>query len=156
MSRLLRALALLLALVPAAQAAPVRTEHVEAELVAESASAAPGKPATVGLRLKMDEHWHTYWRNPGDSGLPTKIRWTLSEGWKAGPIQWPYPEAQRIGPLMNYGYADEVLLLVELTPPADAKPGPIALQADADWLVCKDICIPDKSSLSRPFAFASG
>ncbi|NJD88059.1 MAG: thiol:disulfide interchange protein, partial [Betaproteobacteria bacterium] len=156
MSRLLRALALVLALAPAAQAAPVRTEHVEAELVAESAAAAPGRPATVGLRLKMDEHWHTYWRNPGDSGLPTKIRWTLPEGWKAGPIQWPYPEAQRVGPLMNYGYSDEVMLLVELTPPADARPGPVTLRADADWLVCKDICIPEKASLSLPFAVAGG
>ncbi|MCW5593202.1 MAG: thioredoxin family protein, partial [Burkholderiales bacterium] len=93
---------------------------------------------------------------PGDSGLPTKIRWTLPEGWKAGPIQWPYPEAQRVGPLMNYGYSDEVLLLVELTPPADAKPGPVTLKADADWLVCKDICIPEKASLSLPFAVAEG
>ena len=156
MSRLLPALALLLALAPAAQAAPVRTERVEAELHAESVAALPGKPATVGLRLKMDEHWHTYWRNPGDSGLPTKIRWTLPEGWKAGPIQWPYPEGQRVGPLMNYGYSDEVLLLVELTPPQDAKPGPVAIKADADWLVCKEICIPEKAALEMPFAVAAG
>ncbi len=156
MSRLLPALALLLALAPAAQAAPVRTERVEAELHAESVAALPGKPATVGLRLKMDEHWHTYWRNPGDSGLPTKIRWTLPEGWKAGPIQWPYPEGQRVGPLMNYGYSDEVLLLVELTPPPDAKPGPVAIKADADWLVCKEICIPEKAALEMPFAVAAG
>jgi thiol:disulfide interchange protein DsbD len=155
MPRLLPALALLCALLPAAQAAPVRTERVEAELHAERTAAAPGKPALVGLRLRMDEHWHTYWRNPGDSGLPTKIRWTLPEGWKAGPIQWPYPEAQRVGPLMNYGYSDEVMLLVELTPPADARPGPVTLGADADWLVCKDICIPEKATLSLPFAVAA-
>ncbi len=155
MFRSLPALALLLALAPALQAAPVRTEHVEAELVAERAAAVPGQPATVGLRLRMDEHWHTYWKNPGDSGLPTKIRWTLPEGWKAGPIQWPYPEAQRVGPLMNYGYSGEAMLLVELTPPADAKPGPVLLKADADWLVCKDICIPEKASLSLPFAVAA-
>ncbi len=155
MFRSLPALALLLALAPALQAAPVRTEHVEAELVAERAAAVPGQPATVALRLRMDEHWHTYWKNPGDSGLPTKIRWTLPEGWKAGPIQWPYPEAQRVGPLMNYGYSGEAMLLVELTPPADAKPGPVLLKADADWLVCKDICIPEKASLSLPFAVAA-
>jgi thiol:disulfide interchange protein DsbD len=155
MSRLFPTLACLLVAL-AAHAAPVRTERVEAELFAEKVAAAPGKPATVGLRLRMDEHWHTYWRNPGDSGLPTKIRWTLPEGWQAGPIQWPYPEGQRVGPLMNYGYSDEVLLLVELTPPADAKPGPVTLKADADWLVCKDICIPEKASLSLPFAVAPG
>lgn len=139
-----------------AHAAPVRTEHVVAELHAERVAAAPGKPATVGLRLRMDEHWHTYWKNPGDSGLPTKIRWTLPEGWSAGPIQWPHPEAQRVGPLMNYGYSDEVMLLSELTPPADAKPGPVTLKADADWLVCKDICIPEKASLTLAFAVAAG
>jgi len=104
----------------------------------------------------MDEHWHTYWKNPGDSGLPTKIRWTLPEGWTAGPIQWPHPEAQRVGPLMNYGYSDEVMLLVELTPPADALPGPVTLKADADWLVCKDICIPEKAALTLAYAVAEG
>ncbi|HQW39133.1 MAG TPA: protein-disulfide reductase DsbD family protein, partial [Usitatibacteraceae bacterium] len=151
---LLAAASLLLAF--AVQAAPVRTEHVEAELLAEAAAAAPGKPATVGLRLRMDKDWHTYWRNPGDSGLPTKIRWTLPEGWQAGPIQWPYPEAQRVGPLMNYGYSGEAMLLVELTPPADAKPGPVTIKADADWLVCKDICIPEKATLTLPFAVEGG
>ena len=143
------------ALAPA-QGAPVRTERVEAELHAERGAAAPGKPATVGLRLRMDEHWHTYWKNPGDSGLPTKIAWTLPEGWTAGPIQWPYPEQQRVGPLMNYGYSDEVMLLVELTPPADAKPGPAAIKADATWLVCKDICIPEKATLALDFAVSDG
>ena len=140
----------------AAHSAPVRTERVEAELFAERAAAVPGKPATVGLRLRMDEHWHTYWRNPGDSGLPTRIRWTLPEGWSAGPIQWPYPEAQRVGPLMNYGYSDEVMLLVDLTPPAQAASGPVTVKADADWLVCKDICIPEKATLTLGFAVAAG
>ena len=129
---------------------------MEAELHAERTAAVPGKPATVGLRLRMDEHWHTYWRNPGDSGLPTKIRWTLPEGWSAGPIQWPYPEAQRVGPLMNYGYSDEVMLLVDLTPPDSAAAGPVTIQADADWLVCKDICIPEKATLTLAFAVAGG
>lgn len=140
----------------AAGAAPVRTERVEAELHAERVAAVPGQPATVGLRLKMDEHWHTYWKNPGDSGLPTKIAWKLPEGWTAGPIQWPHPEAQPVGPLMNYGYSDEVMLLVELTPPADAKPGPVAITADASWLVCKDVCIPEKATLALAFAVDGG
>lgn len=151
---LLAAIGTLVAL--ATQASPVRTERVEAQLHAEQVAAAPGKPAAVGLRLRMDKHWHTYWRNPGDSGLPTKIRWTLPEGWTAGPIQWPHPEAQPVGPLMNYGYSDEVMLLTELTPPAGATPGPVNLTADADWLVCKDICIPEKATLTLAFAVADG
>src|SRR2546421_4436166 len=104
--------ALLLALASFATAAApmVKTEHVEAELVAERASLQPGKPALVGLKLRMEPQWHTYWRNPGDSGLPTKIKWHVPEGWKVGDIQWPFPQNLPVGPLMNYGYEDEVVL----------------------------------------------
>jgi thiol:disulfide interchange protein/DsbC/DsbD-like thiol-disulfide interchange protein len=151
-------LALLAALwggLPALAAPVVKTEHVEAELVTEKASAQPGKPATVGLKLRMAEHWHTYWKNPGDSGLPTKIDWVLPEGWKAGDIQWPYPRPLPIGPLMNYGYEDEVVLLSELTPPANAKPGSHAVKAKAEWLVCKDVCIPEKGELDLTLQVAA-
>src|SRR5437763_480693 len=79
---------------------------------------------TVGLRLRMAPGWHTYWKNPGDSGLPTRSHWTLPEGWKAGEMQLPYPHHLPIGPLMNYGYEDEVVLLVEVTPKAGAANGP--------------------------------
>ncbi|MBK8322400.1 MAG: thioredoxin family protein [Betaproteobacteria bacterium] len=152
----LAALSFLAFAAPAAHAAPVRTERVEAELHAEKAAAVAGKPATVGLRLKHDEHWHTYWKNPGDSGLPTKIRWTLPEGWTAGAFQWPHPERLPFGPLVNYGYSGETMLLAELTPPANAKPGPVTIAGDADWLVCNDVCIPEKASLKLEFAVAEG
>ena len=69
----------------------------------------------MGLKLRMADHWHTYWKNPGDSGLPTRIQWVLPEGWTAGEIQWPYPKPLPVGPLMNYGYEDEVVLLTDLT-----------------------------------------
>jgi len=132
----------------AALAAPVvKTERVEAQLIAERESVQPGKPMPVGLKLRMADHWHTYWKNPGDSGLPTRIQWVLPEGWKAGEIQWPYPKPLPIGPLLNYGYEDEVLLVTEITPSAAAKPGKYALKAKADWLVCKDVCIPEKGEL---------
>jgi thiol:disulfide interchange protein DsbD len=140
-----------------AAAAPiVKTEHVEAELVTEKLSAAPGQAALVGLKLRMAEHWHTYWKNPGDSGLPTKINWQLPAGWKAGEIQWPYPKHLPVGPLMNYGYEDEVVLLVPITPAADAKPGSYPIKASAEWLVCKDICIPEKGELDLTLAVANG
>jgi thiol:disulfide interchange protein/DsbC/DsbD-like thiol-disulfide interchange protein len=134
-------------LLPVHSAPVVKTEHVEAELVTEKAGAEPGKPATVGLKLRMAEHWHTYWKNPGDSGLPTRIQWVLPEGWKSGEIQWPYPKPLPVGPLMNYGYEDEVVLLTELAPPASAKPGEYPVKAKAEWLVCKDVCIPEKGEL---------
>src|SRR5437764_14202728 len=75
-----------------ALAAPmVKTQHVEAELVSAQASAQPGHAFTMGLKLRMEPEWHTYWKNPGDSGLPTRIEWQLPAGWKAREIEWPYP-----------------------------------------------------------------
>ena len=137
-------------------AAPVvKTEHVEAELIAEKAASKAGNPVTLGLKLRMAPQWHTYWKNPGDSGLPTKIEWQLPQGWKAGPIQWPYPHPLPVGPLMNYGYEDEVVLLTELTPPPGAKNGPVPVKANAEWLVCKDICIPEKGTLDLTVTLAS-
>jgi thiol:disulfide interchange protein DsbD len=156
----LTALAAVLALgaiaAPAHAAPLVRTEHVEAELVTERDSAQPGKPAVVGLKLRMAPEWHTYWKNPGDSGLPTRIQWVLPEGWKAGGIQWPYPKPLPVGPLMNYGYEDDVVLLTELTPPAGARPGSYPVKAKADWLVCKDVCIPEKGELDITIPVAAG
>lgn len=146
---LLRLLPWLVSLVPfATDAAIVRTPHTEAELVAEHQHARPGEVAWVALRLKPDAGWHTYWRNSGDSGEPTRIRWTLPEGIVAGEIHWPYPELQRIGPVVNYGYSGETLHLVPITVPADWVSGrPLTLEAQAKWLVCSDICVPGEATL---------
>ncbi len=143
----------------AAIAAPVRTPHVEAELVAERTAVVPGEPLTVALRLAMIPRWHTYWRNPGDSGEPTRIDWRLPAGFAAGPIEWPVPRQIPVGPLMNYGYEGEVLLLSRLTPPADLPLGrPVTLAAKATWLVCEVQCIPEEAELSLvlPAASTSG
>jgi thiol:disulfide interchange protein DsbD len=131
-----------------AMAAPVRTEHVEAELVAERTAAEPGKTLTVALRLKIIPHWHTYWRNPGDSGEPTALEWKLPAGWSAGAIQWPTPRRLPAGPLMNFGYEEAVLHLVDLAVPADAKETAL-LKAQATWLVCDPVrCIPEEGEVS--------
>jgi thiol:disulfide interchange protein DsbD len=147
--RSLCALALPLALAfNAATAAPVKTDHVQAELVSERTALVPGKAITVALRLKMADGWHTYWRNPGDSGLPTTITWRLPDGVGVGAIQWPAPNALPAGPLVNYGYEGEVLLLTGITVPRDAALGTTyKLRAHADWLVCKDVCIPEGADL---------
>ena len=83
----------------------------------------PGEPLTVALRLAIAKGWHTYWRNPGDSGLPTTLAWKLPAGVAAGPIEWPAPRALPVGPLVNYGYEGEVLHLVTLTPTGRLRPG---------------------------------
>lgn len=132
--------------VPALQAAPVRHGPVEAELLLERSALNPGNANTVALRLRPDPEWHVYWRNPGDSGIPTALEWTLPQGISAGEIQWPYPHAQRLGELTNYGYEQETLHLVPLQVAAGVQ-GPVTLRARAKWLVCKDICIPGNADL---------
>jgi len=137
------ALALFAGAMRVSGAGPVQSPHVESELVSEAAAIAPGQPFTVALRMKMEPHWHTYWVNPGDSGLATSIEWTLPEGFVAGPIQFPAPERIPTPPLMTYGFEGEIFLLVEITPPEDLQPGDtVTLRARADWLVCKEMCIP--------------
>jgi len=156
-----RALCLLLGAFTAAGGAPnahaataqanAPTEHLETALIAEDSKVAPGGEVIIGLRLKPEAGWHVYWRNPGDSGLPTKIRWTLPAGTTAGDIQWPYPELATLGTLVNYGYGDDTVLLVPIRVASDATPGQkLNLVADVNWLICKDLCIPGKASYSLP------
>ena len=138
-------------------AQPVKTEHVTAELVAERSAVQPGEPLRIGLRLQHIPHWHTYWRNPGDSGLPTTLSWTLPVGSHAGEIDWPAPKRLPIGPLVNYGYEGELLLPLVYTPPADARPGStLSLQAKATWLVCRDVCIPESATLALQLPVVGG
>ena len=139
--------ALLVACSGASYGAPVRTEHVEAELVAARTAIEAGNPMLVALRLKMIPHWHTYWRNPGDSGQPTAIRWQLPDGYQAGPMQWPHPRRLPAAHLMNFGYEDEVMLPVEIAVPVGASGSPV-LRAQANWLVCnEERCIPEEAEL---------
>ncbi|KPK81705.1 MAG: hypothetical protein AMS25_05275 [Gemmatimonas sp. SM23_52] len=117
--------------------------HSDAWLVSEVASIRPGKPFSVGLRLAMEEGWHSYWRNAGDSGIPTSLEWELPDGFEAGEIQWPYPSRIARPPLVSYGYEREVLLLVEIRPPPDLVIGTtVTLAARADWLICEEPCYP--------------
>lgn len=138
-----------------AAANPVQNEHTRAELVSEVKLIAPGTPFWVALRLTPQDGWHTYWRNPGDSGLPTTIRWNMPEGFTAGDIVWPSPEAVPYGPLMNYGYSGEAILLAQITPPENLAVGEqISLSAFAEWLVCEEICIPEEATLDLSVSVA--
>ncbi len=146
---LLAGLLVPLALLSAALAQPVKTDHAEAELVAATDAVVPGQTLQAALRIRHDPTWHTYWQVPGDSGLPTTLAWALPAGWSAGPIEWPVPKRLPVGPLMNFGYEGEILLPVALTPPADLKVGDtVRLHARADWLICQDVCIPGGADLT--------
>jgi thiol:disulfide interchange protein len=137
------------------QADPVRADHIQVELIAENLSLNPGGDNWLGLRIAPEQGWHIYWRNPGDSGLPTRINWTLPPGVTAGDLQWPYPHRSMLGDIVNYGYGSETLLPVQLQVPADWPAGqPVPLKATAKWLVCKDVCIPGSAELNLSLPLA--
>ena len=148
MKRILIFLALLLAAVPAFAQEGLK---VHARLVAEDKAVAPGGTITVALEEKIAEHWHTYWKNPGDAGAPTEIVWTLPPGWKADAIQWPRPKRLPVGPLMDYGYEGTPWFLIKLTAPADAS-GTATIKAAVSWLVCENICVPEDATLTLTLA----
>ncbi|MCM2340938.1 thioredoxin family protein [Rhodoferax sp.] len=125
----------------------VTTEQIQAELVAHAPDGVdPGKTVWVGLQLRHQPDWHTYWKNSGDSGQATRLSWTLPTGVLAGDIAWPLPVKIPIGNLANYGYENTVLLPVPLTITPDFKPSVVnpelAIKLQASWLVCKLECVP--------------
>jgi thiol:disulfide interchange protein DsbD len=131
-------------------------ELVQATLVADVSAVVPGKKFTAGLLLHMVPNWHTYWKFPGDAGIPTEINWKLPEGWKVAEIQWPIPlKLNEPGDIQIYGYHDEVLLLQEMTPPASLNGSTVQLVAEASWLVCEKICIPGSANLKLELPVAA-
>ncbi|MGI4798906.1 MAG: protein-disulfide reductase DsbD family protein [Janthinobacterium lividum] len=123
----------------AAESPPVRSSRVTATLVSDTDQVAAGVPIHLGLRLQMAPGWHTYARNPGDAGLPTDLTLDVP----AGPIAWPVPQRLQEGPLLSYGYTGSVLLPVSVTP-GDG----LHVTANATWLVCQKICVPEEGHFS--------
>jgi thiol:disulfide interchange protein len=137
----------------------VATDNVKAHLVSEVSAIAPGQSFWVALEFNIRDGWHTYWRNPGDSGQATTLKWQLPQRFTAGDIVWTTPHRFEIPPLVNYGYAKHAVHLVNITAPRDLKAGaPIVLSAKASWLVCSDVCIPEDADLQLklPVSTASG
>ena len=136
-----------------AASTPVLTDNVRARLLARRPAVAPGASLDLALVLDIRPHWHTYWRNPGDSGEPPRIHWQLPDGVEAGAIRWPLPEPIAVGPLVNYGYSGRVVHLVQLAIPEDWPVGkPIPVVADASWLVCEEECIPEDGHFTLTLA----
>src|SRR5262245_17434118 len=140
--------ALLVPMLAAAQASDtVKPDEVRAQPVAHAPEGvAAGKPLWLGLLLRHAPQWHTYWKNPGDSGLPTTLQWKLPNGVSAGAIEWPTPKRLPIGPLVNYGYEGTVLLPVAATVAPAFAGERLEIGLQADWLVCKEVCIPQSGT----------
>ncbi|MCQ8278396.1 thioredoxin family protein [Acetobacteraceae bacterium KSS8] len=159
--RLLAGLSLLLlcgAAAHAAESQPATTPHGVATLVTDRDGWSAGQKLGIGLRVKLQPGWHTYWINPGDAGEAPSVTVTASGGatGKTDAITWPTPEALPEGPLMSYGYTGDVLLPMTLTP-VEARAGePMTLKASAEWLSCSSVCVPDHADFTLTLPAASG
>ncbi|WP_035610399.1 protein-disulfide reductase DsbD domain-containing protein [Haloferula sp. BvORR071] len=140
-------LALLLTLC-SALAEPAATKGVDVSLISEQTAIAPGQPFTVGLKIHHHPGFHTYWKNPGIAGIPVNLEWQLPEGFSAGPIQWPYPQRSMMAIHPVHGFERDVLLMVEITPPAQFAATTAELKATASWMACADGCYPGKTELT--------
>jgi thiol:disulfide interchange protein DsbD len=123
--------------------------HLKVELISEQATSSPGRPLWVGLLFRLDQGWHIYWQNPGDSGQPPKVQWELPTGFVAGSIRWPQPIRLGGGSVVDYGYEGQVLLMAPIQGPSSHNATlPPNLSADVKYIVCRDVCIPGKAHLT--------
>ena len=145
MSRLLAAFLLIVLAVPAwaLESAPVVSKRATVTLVSDTDAIAAGTPIRVALRFKLTEGWHTYWKNPGDAGVPPELTLDLPPDATASPIDWPAPNRVAEGTIMTYAYTGEFLLPVTVR-----TAGSLTLKAHANWLVCKDICVPEEGDFT--------
>ncbi|MDP2227220.1 MAG: thioredoxin family protein [Moraxellaceae bacterium] len=132
----------------------VRTDHLTSRFVASETVIVPGRVLRVGLLLEHDPHWHTYWKNSGDSGAATRLDFALPAGFVAGDIRWPVPERLPTGDLINFGYSQRQLLPVMIQVPSALEASEATLTLKADWLVCQEECIPGEATyeLTLPVA----
>ncbi|HMD83252.1 MAG TPA: protein-disulfide reductase DsbD domain-containing protein [Terriglobia bacterium] len=131
--------------------------HGAVDLVSEQTSVQPARPFWVGLRFQLEQGWHIYWTNPGDSGEPPRVKWGLPAGFQAGPLHWPVPRRIEDHSLIDYGYQGEVLLPAEISPPAKLAAGAdVQLNATVSWLVCREICVPGRAALALTLPTGNG
>src|SRR6201996_1852262 len=135
---------------------PVRAQHLTVELLPLDSAVQPRSSTKVGLHFTLDKGWHVYWLNAGDSGEPPSIKWNLPPGFTAGPMQFPAPRRLPLGPLMDFGYEDQVLFPIKLSAGSSLKvPSTVDLPAHVSWLVCREVCIPGKADLALPLQIAA-
>lgn len=124
--------------------------HAQVSLYADTSTVVPGQPFTVAVAFKLDDGWHTYFKEPGDSGMPPEVKWNLPAGLTAGELQFPKPEVLKTKAGTDYVYEGEVWLLTTITPAADFKSaGAIDLSAAVNWLECDaNRCLPGKANVT--------
>jgi thiol:disulfide interchange protein len=138
--------------------AAARAQHIHPQLVAESATPAPGQTVALALRMTPDKGWHGYWQNPGDAGVPAEVKWRLPAGASVGILRYPVPSTLLVAGLMNYVYEREYALIAPLTVPKDAAPGAkLRIEGDAEWLACTDaVCVPERGTIAVELTVGDG
>jgi thiol:disulfide interchange protein DsbD len=134
---------------------PLQAAHTQARLVLAARTARPGDTVLAGIVLRMEPPWHTYWRNPGASGIQTTVEWQLPPGVTVGPLQWPAPEKLPDDDLTTYIYRGEVVLLAPLSLAAGLPPGPLVLKAKVSWLECDTACLPGSAPLQAALSLGA-
>ncbi len=153
-------IALLLAAVPALpfedDEFPDGNKLVQVALLADHEAVEPGGTLTLAVRYTIEPKWHVYWENPGDSGLATRAKFTAPEGWKVGDVRFPAPHRHELpGDITTFIFERELILLADVTIPADAKPGSkVTIGVEGSWLVCTDLCVPGSGKASVEIAVA--
>jgi DsbC/DsbD-like thiol-disulfide interchange protein len=133
--------------------------HVRIEVIVDHESVAPGQAFWVAVVQHIDPGWHTYWLNPGDAGKATEIKWSMPAGYAVGKPEWPVPQVIRIGPVVSYGYENQVVSLQEVHAPVKLGPGAVRLSAEVRWLACREMCIPEHATSAvavQQAAYAQG
>ena len=133
---------------PAARS--VSERPATARLVSDVRSLRPGDTFRVGVLLEMQPGWHIYWKNPGEAGLPTSVRFDAPAGIEIGPLEWPTPQQfAQPGDILGYGYEHDALFIATVRASSTLKPGSeVVISAEAGWLCCEKVCVPGKSALT--------
>jgi thiol:disulfide interchange protein DsbD len=139
-----------------AASASADTEHLHVQLVIPEKQFSAGGMNEVGLYFKLEPGWHIYWKNPGDSGEPPHIQWTLPTGISSTSMEFPAPKRLPLGPLMDFGYENQAVFPLDIVVEPSVKPGPVVLHAKVDWLVCREVCIPGKADLEESVRIVRG
>jgi DsbC/DsbD-like thiol-disulfide interchange protein len=147
---------LMLASISSCAAEVVQAHHARVELLSQEKAGSPNRQIMLGAHFSLEKDWHIYWINPGDSGQPPVFEWQLPSGFSAGAIEWPTPEKLKRSSLADYGYKDDVMLLVPIHVPAGLKTdSKIEIGLKAKWLICSDVCIPDHAELHLSLPISS-
>ena len=127
----------------------VNTGHADVSLIKYSTNNSKTNELFIGIKMDMQKNWHTYWKNPGDSGGPIKVSWNLPDGITISDIYWPTPKLIPYSPLMTYGYKDFVIFPFKITYEDFNQLKNVS--ADIDFLICDDICVPEKALIDTAF-----